>query len=253
MISRSVRCGHRIGYPAANSSGDSMKRGAESPYDVAHRVGLVDAGDAGAGHGGACRALGDQPDAAGLDQAHDQAGRSEVRDGVGVREDVDDVLDGAGVREGRRDDLYDVGLAAPGLVLGGLFGAGLAVLQLLGGVADDADDPARAARLVAADVALGVGPAQGAVAAAEAEVGAVVLAAVLHGLGDHGVEPKALHPGHPHTQALGVAVVFVGAQIEDLVRQRVHVEQTGVQVPVECPHAVERQNRIRVGGPVVRE
>ena len=52
---------------------------AEGADDLAHRVRLVDAGDAGAGDEAARRALGDQADAAGLDQAHDQAGGAEVR------------------------------------------------------------------------------------------------------------------------------------------------------------------------------
>ncbi|CAM5674471.1 hypothetical protein STENM36S_03294 [Streptomyces tendae] len=72
--------------------------------------------------------------------------------------------------------------------------------HLLGGVADDADDPAGAAGLVPADVALGVGPAQGAVAAAQPEVGAVGLAAVLHGPGDDGAHAAALRRGHAQRQ-----------------------------------------------------
>ncbi len=74
-----------------------------------------------------------------------------------------------------------------------------AVAELLGGVPDDADDPVRPARLVAPDAALGVGPAQRAVAAADAEVRPVVLAAVLERLGDEGVEPD----GPPSSGTLG--------------------------------------------------
>src|SRR5690606_4635105 len=101
---------------------------------------------------------------------------------VGVLQDVDDVLHGAGVGECGGGELHDVGLFPAGGLLGGLLAPGRAVVELLGGVADDADDAAGPARLVPADVALGVGPAQGAVAAAEAEVGSVVLAAVLQRL-----------------------------------------------------------------------
>jgi hypothetical protein len=249
----SVMCGHRSGYRSANSSGDSMNAGARvrttSPigYCSSIRVTSVPGTKLPSGP------FGDQADTAGLDQAHDQAGRAEVDETVGVLEDVDDVLDGAGVREGGGGELDDVGLPAAGRVLGGLFTAGRALGEFLGGVPDDADDPARAARVVAPDVALGVGPAQGAVAQPHPEVGAVVLAAVLHGLGDDAVEPVALRRRHPDREALGVSVVFVGAQVEDLVGLGVHVEQAVVQVPVEAAHAVERQDRVRVGGPVVRE
>ncbi|MDQ0905916.1 hypothetical protein QFZ22_001901 [Streptomyces canus] len=225
----------------------------ERAHGLAHRVRLVDPGDVGAGHEAARGALGDQPDPAGLDQTHDQAGGAEVGEAVGVLEDVDDVLDGPGMGESGRGELDDVGLLAPGLVLGDLLPVVLQLAHFLGGVADDADDPARAARPVPSDVALGVRPAQAAVTAAQAEVGAVVLAAVLDGLGDQGVEPVRLGPRHPDGEAHRVSVVLVGAQVEDLVGLGVHVEQTAVQVPVEAAHAVERQDRIRVGGPVVRE
>ncbi len=225
----------------------------ERAHDLAHRVRLLDPGDLGAGHGGVGGALGDEPDPAGLHQAHHQAGRAEMADAVGVLEDVDDVLDGAGVGEGGGDDLDDVRLLAERLVLGGAQAAGAAVGQFLGGVAEDADDPAGAAGLVAPDVALGVGPAEGAVAAADAEVAAVVLAAVLDGLGHHGVHPGRLGLRHPGGEGLGAAVVLLGPQVEDLVGLGVHVEQSRVQVPVEGAHAVERQDRVRVGGPVRRE
>lgn len=172
---------------------------------------------------------------------------------VGVLQYVDDVLDRAGVCQRGGGELDDVRSPAACLVQLGLVTARRALAQLLGGVPDDADDAARTARLVAPDVALGVGPAQVAVAAADAEVGAVVLTAVLHRLGDHGVQTVSLGPWDTDGEALGVAVVFVGAQVEDLVGLGVHVEQAGVQVPVEAAHAVERQDRIRVGGPVVRE
>ena len=41
--------------------------------------------------------------------------------------------------------------------------------------------------------------------------------------------------------------------IEHLEGLGVHVEQTDVQVPVEAAHAVEREDRVRVCGPVLRE
>ncbi len=172
---------------------------------------------------------------------------------MGVAQHVDDVVHGAGVREGGRGELDDVGEPPAGLVQRVLPAVARDVRDLLGGVADDADDPAGAARLVAADVALGVRPAQRAVAAAQPEVGAVVLAAVLHGLGDDGVDAAALRRRHPQRQRLGAPVELLRAQVEHLVGLGVHVEQTGVQVPVEAAHAVERQDRVRVGGPVVRE
>lgn len=123
----SVMCGHRSGYRSANSSGDSMNSRREGPYDLPHRVLLVDPGDLRTGHEAALRPFGDQADTVGLDQAHDQAGRAEVDETVGVLEDVDDVLDGTGVREGGGGELDDVGLPAPGRVLGGLFTAGRAL------------------------------------------------------------------------------------------------------------------------------
>ena len=131
--------------------------------------------------------------------------------------------------------------------------AGRAVGQFLGGVPHDADDPAGPPGVVAADIALGVGPARGAVAAADTEVGAVVLAALLDDLGDEGVEPGRLGLRHPQDQGSGASVELLGQQVEDLVRLGVHVEQALVQVPVEGAHVVERQNRVRVGGPVLRE
>ncbi len=149
--------------------------------------------------------------------------------------------------------LGDVRLPAPGAVPGGLFAAGPAVAQLLGGVADDADDPAGPAGVVAADVALGVGPAQPAVAAADAEVGAVDLAALLQRPADHLVQTGDVRRVQPGAQGLDAVVVLVGAQVEQLVGLGVHLEEAGVQVPVEAAHAVERQDRVRAVGPVVRE
>ncbi|CAM5738531.1 hypothetical protein SAFG77S_02992 [Streptomyces afghaniensis] len=227
--------------------------GAEGPYGLAHRVGLVDPGDAGAGHEAVRGPLGDQADAAGLDQAHDEAGGTQVGEAVGVLEDVDDVLDGAGVGEGGRGEFDDAGLLPSGLVLGGLVAAGVALGEFPGGVPDDADDAAGPSGVVAADVALGVGPAQGAVSAPDAEVGAVVLAAVLQGLGDRGVQAPGLAGRDALGERLGVVVVLVGAHVEDVVGLGVHVHQAGVQIPVEAAHPVEREDRVRVGGPVVRE
>ena len=95
---------------------------------------------------------------------------------------------------------------------------GLELAELLGGVADDADDAVGAARRVAPDVALGVGPAQGAVAAADAEVGAVVLAAVLQGLRDQRRRAGRLSAAAPAAASVsGRAVVLVGRHVEDLV------------------------------------
>ncbi len=224
----------------------------ERADDLAHRVRLVDPGDERAGHEAALGALRDQPDAARLDEAHDEAGGAQVGETLGVLEDVDDVLHGARVRERGRGELDDVGLLAARVVACGLLPAAREVVQLLGGVADDADDAAGAARVVAADVALRVGPAQGAVAALEPEVAAVVLAAVLDRLRDQRVQPLALRPRHAHAQGLRVPVVLVGPQVEDLVGPRVHEEPPGVQVPLEAAHAVERQDRVRARGPVVR-
>ncbi len=147
-------CGHRSGYAVGEVLGRLDEARGEGAYGLADRVLLVDAGDHGAGDEAALGALGDQPYASGLDQAHDQARRAEVGEAVGVLEDVDDVLDGTGVGEGGRGDLHDVRLLAPRLVLGRLFAARRALAELLRGVADDTDDPARPARPVAADVAL---------------------------------------------------------------------------------------------------
>src|SRR5690606_40956726 len=90
-----------------------------------------------------------------------------IYEAVGVLEDVDDVLHGAGVGEGGGGELDDVGLLAAGVLLGGLLAPGGAVPEFLGGVPDDADDAAGPAGLVAADVALGVRPAQAAVRSEE--------------------------------------------------------------------------------------
>ncbi len=171
---------------------------------------------------------------------------------MGVREDVDDVLDGAGVGEGGRGEFDDAGLLPAGLVLGCLVEAGVALDEFLGGVPDDTDDPAGPSGVVAPDVALGVGPAQGAVTAAEPEVGAVVLAAVLQGLGDRGVQAPGLVGRDALGEGLGASVVLVGAYVEDVVGLGVHVHQAGVQIPVETAHPVEREDGVRVGGPVVR-
>ena len=108
--------------------------------------------------------------------------------------------------------------------------------EFLGGVADDADDAQRAAGLVAAHEALGVGPAQAAVPAADAEVHAVVDAAVLQRLRDERVQPEGLGGRHPGGQRVGPVVVLVGAQVEDAERGLVHVQETGGQVPVETAH-----------------
>ncbi len=230
-----------------------MKCGARCRTTSVHRVLHVEAGDPGARHIAVLGARGDHPDASGLHQAHDEAGRAEVGEPVGVLQDVDHVLHGPGVGQGGRDDLDDVGLLAADLVEGGLLGAGADLVQFAGGVAHDADDPVRAPRGVAADVALGVRPAQRSVAQPDAEVGAVVLAAVLEGLRDQGVESVTLHRGHPRGQALGSAVVLLRAHVEDLVGRGVHVERTGVEVPVEGAHEVEGQDGVRVGEPVVRD
>lgn len=227
--------------------------GAEGPHGLAHRVGLVDPGDAGAGHEAVRGPFGDQADAPGLDQAHDQAGGAQVNEAVGVLQDVDDVLDGAGVGEGGRGEFDDAGLLPAGLVPGGLVEAGLALAEFPGGVPDDADDAAGPSGVVAPDVALGVGPAQGAVAAAHAEVGAVVLAAVLQCLGDRGVQAPRLAGRDPLGERLGAVVVLVEAHVEDVVGLGVHLHQAGVKIPVETAHPVEREDRVRVGGPVVRE
>src|SRR5690606_15707927 len=176
-----------------------------------------------------------------------------IYEAVGVLEDVDDVLHGAGVGEGGGGELDDVGLLAAGVLLGGLLAPGGAVPEFLGGVPDDADDAAGPAGLVAADVALGVRPAQAAVAAAETEVGAVVLAAVLERLGDGRVQPLGRGGRDPGRQRAGRVVVLLGPHVEELAGLGVHLHHAGVQVPVEAAHAVERQNGVRVGRAVVRE
>ncbi|GHA76779.1 hypothetical protein GCM10010512_04120 [Streptomyces thermoviolaceus subsp. thermoviolaceus] len=168
---------------------------------------------------------------------------------MGVADDVDDVLHGARVGEGGGGRLHDVGLFAAH----GPLAQTRAVVEFVGGVADDAEDPAGAAVGVTGDVSLGTDPGQGAVTAAYAQVGAVVLAGALHGLGDQGVQAGALAAGDAGGQALGAAVVLLRGEVEDPVGLGVHGEQTGVQVPVEAAHAVEREDRIGVGGPALRE
>ncbi|MGX1089779.1 hypothetical protein RKD47_000460 [Streptomyces albogriseolus] len=226
---------------------------AEGAHRLAHRVPLVDPGEFGAGHEAARGAFRDEPDPAGLDQSHHQTGRAQMGEAVGVLEDVDDVLHGPGVGERGGGQLDHVGLLTAQALLEGLVAAVAAVLQFLGGVADDADDAVGPAGLVPPDVALGVGPAQGAVAAADAEVGAVVLLAGVERAGHDGVQPPRLRGRDADGQGLGPVVVLVGAHVEDLVRLGVHLHHPGVQVPVETAHAVERQDRIRVFRPVVRE
>ncbi|CAM5252275.1 hypothetical protein SGRIM128S_08990 [Streptomyces griseomycini] len=116
---------------------------AEGAHRLAHRVRLVDPGDLGARHVAAFGSVRDEPDPAGLDQAHDQAGGTQVGEPVGVLEDVDDVLHGTGVGEGGGGELDDVRLPAAGVRLGGLLAPGLAVAEFPGGVPDDADDRGR--------------------------------------------------------------------------------------------------------------
>src|SRR5690606_37454156 len=128
------------------------------PDRLAHRVVLVYPGDAGALYEAAVGSFGDEPDAARLDQSHDETGRAQMGESVRVLEGVDDLPHGAGVAEGGGGELDDVGLPAVGVLLFGLRAVGLAVAQFLGGVPDDADAAARPAGRVPADVALGVGP-----------------------------------------------------------------------------------------------
>ena len=253
-MSRPVMFGHSSGYVSANSSRRLDEVRGEGAHDLVHRVLRVDAGDAGAGHV-AVHGAGRRPcrmrPASTRPMTRLVAPRW-VRPWVSWRTSMTSwTVTGVGERGG--GELHDVRLVAPRLVLGGLLAACRGVAELGGRVPDDADDPARPAALVAADVALGVGPARGAVPAADAEVRAVVLAAVLQGLADQRVQAGGLGGRYPHGERGGVPVVLVGAHVEDLVGLGVHVHQTGVQVPVEAAHAVERQDRIRVGGPVVRE
>ncbi|GAA3073427.1 hypothetical protein GCM10020254_16580 [Streptomyces goshikiensis] len=188
--------------PEAGIPGGELGRGVEEarlerPYDLAHRVLVVDTGVAGAGDEAARRALGDEVDAARLDQAHHHAHRAQPLQAVRVADDVDDVPHGAGVCEGRGGALDHRGLAAPLLVEAEPLRR---VAELLGGVADDADDPVRAPVGTAHDAALGVGPAEPAVAAADPEIGAVAVHAALEGAGDQGVEAGGLGGRHPRAQ-----------------------------------------------------
>ncbi|SCG04146.1 hypothetical protein GA0115255_118782 [Streptomyces sp. Ncost-T6T-2b] len=155
----------------------------------AHRVLLVHPGVPGAGDVRAFGAVGHQVDAAGLQQAHDETGGPEVGEALGVLEDGDDVLDRTGVGQGGGGALDEAGALATLLVQ---FAPGGGVGQFLGGVADDPDDAARASGPVPADEALGVGPAQGAVAPLDAEVRAVVGAPALQGVRDHPVQALGL-------------------------------------------------------------
>lgn len=137
------------------------------------------------------------------------------------------------------------------LLVDGPAGGGLG--QFLRGVTDDPDDAAGPPGAVTADEPLGVGPGQGAVALHPAEVRAVVAAAALERLRDHGVEPGRLIGGHAPGEPRRVPVVFVGAQVEHFERGLVHVHEAAVQIPVEAAHSVQGEAEVRVGGPVVRE
>lgn len=224
--------------------------GRERAHHLAHRVLLVRPGVAGAGHERVLRAVGHQMDASGLHQSHDQAGRTEMRQALGVLEHLDDVPDGAGVGQRRRGAVHQAGASAP-LQVQLLAGGGVG--QLLGRVADDADDAVRAAGPVPPDEALGVGPAETAVAPFDPEVGAVVALPALERLRDHGVQPHALVRRHPLPERLRPVVVLLGPQVEHVERGPVHVHEATVEIPVEAAHTVQGEAEIRVGGPVVRE
>lgn len=125
--------------------------------------------------------------------------------------------------------------------------------QFLGGVADDPDDAARAAGAVPADEALGVGPAQGAVAPMDPEVRAVVGSPALQGVRDQPVQTLGLVRRHPRRQRGRPVVVLVRGQVEHVEGGAVHVHETGVKIPVEAAHTVQGEAEVRVGGPVVGE
>ncbi len=127
---------------------------------LAHRIGLVRPGVAGALHERPLGTVRHQMDAPRLQQPHDETGGTEVGQAPGALQHLRDVLDRTGVGEGSRGALDQAG-TAPALLVDGAAGGGLG--QFLGGVTDDPDDAARPPGAVAADEPLGVGPAEGAV------------------------------------------------------------------------------------------
>ncbi len=224
--------------------------GGEGPYDFAHGVVVGDPGVAGAGYEGVGGALGDEVDAAALDEADDEAVGAEALQAGGIAEDVDDVLHGSGVCEGGGGPFDDGALVAAS-------GGGLAAFHRMGEfggrVAEDAQDAVRAAVPVAADVALDVGPSGGVVAAPDAEVRPVGGAAGFEGPRHEPVERHGLGELDAVEEGGGVAVVLLGGEVEDGEGGGVQVHEPAVQVPVEGAHAVEGQRQVRVRGPVTRQ
>ncbi|GAA3074731.1 hypothetical protein GCM10020000_69700 [Streptomyces olivoverticillatus] len=193
-------------------------------------------------------AFGDQVDPPGLDEAEDQQVGAEVLDGLGILEEVDDVLDGAGVGQGGGDRLHDAGLVAALLV--GFRPDRTA--ELFGGVADDADDAVRAALRIAPDAALRVRPAGGAVTGADTVVDAVGLAAVLEGLGDQAVGAGRVLRREPPGDVLDAVYGRAGRHAEDFLRHGVQVQPVAVDVPVEAADAIEGETQLGASRPVVR-